>query len=115
MIPQPTVTQGEKTDKLDNFIGSGFALIAQDAAGAEALAALEMDTFLGQDLAKLFIPFRETSTAMPVTATDDPYAKLLRAHRDEILLIRPDRYCAAAFMPKGLLDGLNAYKQSLGA
>jgi 3-(3-hydroxy-phenyl)propionate hydroxylase len=115
MIPQPTVTQGEKTDKLDNFIGSGFALIAQDAAGAEALAALEMDTFLGQDLAKLFIPFRETSTAMPVTATDDPYAKLLRAHRDEILLIRPDRYCAAAFTPKDLCDGLTTYKRRLGA
>lgn len=106
MIPQPIVTQNARNLRMDDVLGVGFALIAQDQAGADALAELEAETFLGLPLGKLSLPFRTGAGA----TTDSPWAKPLRTHRDEILLIRPDRYCAAAFSPETLAEGLAEYE-----
>jgi 3-(3-hydroxy-phenyl)propionate hydroxylase len=110
MIAQPDLIGPEGATRLDDEMGPGFALIAQDAAGAEALAALAETTLMGLPLAKLFVPLREVSDAMPVFETSDDRARPLRTHRDEILLIRPDRYCAAAIRPEDLSEGLSAYR-----
>lgn len=110
MIPQPDLTSGDETVKLDSLLGPGFALIAQDAAGAEALAALGETEFSGLPLGKVYIPYRAASDAMPATPAADDRVRLLRTHRDQILLIRPDRYCGGAFDPDGLDSGLAAYK-----
>lgn len=109
MIAQPTVQMNQTTYKLDHLLGVGFALIAQDAAGARALAALEQMHYAGLPLAKLYLPFGPASHDFPAATTDDDRAKLLRAHRDQIMLIRPDRYCAAAFSPDRLEQMLDAY------
>lgn len=113
MIPQPDIVLNGQSMKLDAALGHGFALIAQDGAGAEALAVLPDNDFLGLPLGRAYLPFRDSADAMPAAQCDDPRARLLRAHRDEILLIRPDRYCAAAFAPADLRAGLDRYRALL--
>ncbi|MDK3018822.1 bifunctional 3-(3-hydroxy-phenyl)propionate/3-hydroxycinnamic acid hydroxylase MhpA [Pseudodonghicola flavimaris] len=113
MIPQPDVTAAGATVKLDSLLGPGFALIAQDAAGAEALAACDIADFAGLPLAKVYLPYGAVSEAMAAAMPADDRVRLLRTHRDQILLIRPDRYCAAAFEPAGLRAGLAAYADRL--
>ena len=113
MIPQPDVVFGGETVKLDSLLGPGFALIAQDAAGAAALAALDLPAYAGLPLGKVYVPYGTTSTAMEPAMPADDRDRLMRTHRDQILLIRPDRYCGAAFDPAGLEAGLAAYTASL--
>lgn len=109
MIPQPDMTLNGRTQKLDTLLGSGFALIAQDGPGAQALAACDAVSFQGLPVGRVFCPFRGAAGPMPAATTSDPRAKPLRTHRDEILLIRPDRYAAAAFSPDALSDGMARY------
>lgn len=113
MIPQPDIELAGVVQKLDAALGVGFALIAQDQAGAEALSKLETDGLMGLSLGKVYLPYRDASSAMPAAKTHDPRVKLLRTHRDQILLIRPDRYCAAAFAPEDLADGISQYIKRL--
>lgn len=117
MIPQPDVLRGRETVKLDQLLGNGFALIAQDQAGVDALSALPRDTFAGLLLSKMFL---NTGTScdpktLQSASTQDARAKPLRTHRDQVLLIRPDRYCAAAFAPDDLNIALAAYGAQIGA
>jgi len=114
MIPQPDVDSGGRVQKLDSLLGPGFALIAQDGPGTEALAAFDEAEFLSLPLGRVFCPFRDAVGPMPAARTSDPRAKRLRTHRDEILLIRPDRYAAAAFAPGELADGMARYKAIFG-
>jgi len=107
MIPQPKIELDGQSGLLDEFLGSGFALIAQDKSGIEAMNRLPMNDYLGLPLAKLALPYKSGAGARSVS----PWAKPLRTHRDEILLIRPDRYCAAAFDPADLMDGLLSYEE----
>jgi 3-(3-hydroxy-phenyl)propionate hydroxylase len=111
MIPQPEVTLNGAATKLDALLGTGFALVAQDRAGAVALAGLDRERFLGLPLGKVSLPFRQSD--IPGATTDSPWARPLRTHRDEILLIRPDRYCAAAFLPADLTAMLAAFEGQL--
>ncbi|MCB1397951.1 MAG: bifunctional 3-(3-hydroxy-phenyl)propionate/3-hydroxycinnamic acid hydroxylase [Rhodobacter sp.] len=113
MIPQPDVTRDGAVHKLDDLLGVGFGLIAQDAAGAQALAGLDRAGYAGLPLARVYLPYGAVSGAMPTATTDDPRARLFRAHRDQILLIRPDRYVAAAFAPEALVQGLDAYSAAI--
>ncbi|WP_205470462.1 bifunctional 3-(3-hydroxy-phenyl)propionate/3-hydroxycinnamic acid hydroxylase [Breoghania sp. L-A4] len=53
MIPQPDIRTNGAPGPLDSALGTGFALIAQDETGAEALAALEDTDLLGLPLEKL--------------------------------------------------------------
>ncbi|WP_317930400.1 bifunctional 3-(3-hydroxy-phenyl)propionate/3-hydroxycinnamic acid hydroxylase [Halioxenophilus sp. WMMB6] len=110
MIPQPDLLFEGESRKLDSLLGPGFALIAQDAIGAEALAAFEETELLGLSLERVFIPYRDAKGPLPAAHCSDTRVKLLRTHRDQVLLIRPDRYCAAAFAPEELVEGLRLYK-----
>ncbi len=113
MIPQPVVSDGSKDTKLDELLGPGFALIAQDDAGAKALAALDVDQIAGQPLSRTYLPYVGKSDAMDGVVPCDDHVRMLRTHRDEILLVRPDRYAAAAFRPEQLRDGLAAFARIL--
>lgn len=113
MIPQPDVVLDGARHKLDALLGPGFALIAQDRAGAAALARVPDRAFAGLPLGRVFLPYRNATGPMPAARTDDPRVRLLRAHRDEVLLIRPDRYAAAAFAPDVLSEGLAEYEWML--
>ena len=116
MIPQPDVLAEGGAAPLDALLGPGFALIAQDAAGAAAIAALGRDALCGLPLGKVQIPWAGAAAAPGVAsaAAQDDRARLLRAHRDQVLLVRPDRYVAAACAPGALAETLAAWEARLG-
>ncbi|MWB79105.1 bifunctional 3-(3-hydroxy-phenyl)propionate/3-hydroxycinnamic acid hydroxylase [Pseudooceanicola sp. 216_PA32_1] len=104
MIPQPLLAGG---GRLDDRLGPGFALIAQDAAGAAALEAMTQDSFLGLPLARVQLDTCGIATGLALA--DPGVARPLRTHRDQVLLVRPDRYCAAAFAPEDIAAALADY------
>lgn len=116
MIAQPNVQVGLETVKLDTLLGNGFALIAQDQAGADALAKVTRSELGGLALKTLALDTgnRITSTSTVLAKVIDDRSKPLRTHRDQVLLIRPDRYCAAAFSPSELNAGLEDFVNLLG-
>ncbi|MBR9764710.1 MAG: bifunctional 3-(3-hydroxy-phenyl)propionate/3-hydroxycinnamic acid hydroxylase [Rhodobacteraceae bacterium] len=111
MIPQPELS-GAVPGLLDEALGPGFALIAQDAAGAAALEALEQTSLMGLPLAKVVLD--TAGRGVGLAPADATVARPFRTHRDQILLIRPDRYCAAATAPGALGRMLKDYAAALG-
>ncbi len=99
MLPQPEVTAREGRCKLDALLGSGFALIAQHAAGAETLRHLTHPLWRKLAPARVYLnaaPGVEDASVIAATPLDALHQPLL-AHRDQVLLVRPDRYVAGAF------------------
>lgn len=116
MIPQPFVDSAAGQLRLDDILGAGFALIAQDHAGAMALSRIDAATLAGLPLARICL---QTDPAVALaegwTRIADPrFARPFRTHRDRILLIRPDRYCAASIAPEALPDLMGRFQRSLG-
>lgn len=104
MIPQPLLASG---GLLDDQLGPGFALIAQDAAGAEALKTVTRRSFLGLPLSKVQLDTGGHGSGLK--PSDPGVARPFRTHRDQLLLVRPDRYCAAAIAPAEIEVVLEAY------
>lgn len=114
MIPQPTVvTDGRDGALLDEYLGSGFALIGQSDRAAQVLSALERTTFLGLPLARIDLDTMGRATGDALRPRDREIARPLLTHRDQILLIRPDRYCAMAVFPEALGEALARYEAML--
>lgn len=109
MIPQPEVWQGGKTQLLDDFTGSGFCLIAQNDEGAAALAALKQDTLQGLPLTTVTLDTMGRGDHAALRPVDMQTTRPLLTHRDQIMLVRPDRYCAAAFYPEALEGALERF------
>ena len=108
MLPQPMLRTPQGEVLLDQLLGPGFALIAQDAAGRAVLDRLDRDRLCGLPLARLQLG------AGGLAPSDPETARPLRTHRDQILLVRPDRYCAAAVAPEALDAMLATWDSRLG-
>ena len=101
MMPQPPMrgVDGAVT-RLDDVIGAGFALIAQQKSTARAM--VDLREILWPELEPTLITIGDSlslnvdgvTTLVPEAS---PAMPALRAHRDQIILVRPDRYVAAAF------------------
>ncbi|MGB7305748.1 MAG: FAD-dependent monooxygenase [Burkholderiaceae bacterium] len=115
MMPQPQVICADgATVLLDELLGAGFSLIVQDAAGAQALARLTGPIWSVLAPIRVFLNFGAAGPVpnlfgcvmaqIPKAAelsdnarkANDSYARPLRSHRGQILLVRPDRYVAGA-------------------
>lgn len=109
MIPQPRVPTGGGTVLLDERLGPGFALITQSPAARAAATGISHE-MLCLPMAHVHLdngdPFSDTANWMRI----DPSARPLLTHRDQVMLVRPDRYCAASFDPAELVSGLNRYR-----
>lgn len=97
MLPNPALAGG---GHLDDTLGPGFALIAQDAACRAWLQAADL---AGWPIAPARVPLDRAAIAPRA-------ARPLRAHRDAIMLIRPDRYVMGAFAPDAAARFLQALK-----
>lgn len=117
MIAQPDVETESDVVKLDALLGNGFALIAQDQAGADALSDLDLKELAGLPLSRVVLDngVERPKGPLPVSKVLDERGIPLRTHRDQLMLIRPDRYCAATFSPCDLEAGLQAYTSILRA
>lgn len=109
MVPQPRV--GREARLLDEHLGAGFSLVAQDEAGRQALHRFGRDTLLGLPLNKVHID----PLGLGRDARAQSVARPLLTHRDQIMLVRPDRYCAAAFAPDRLQAELERYSSLCSA
>ncbi|MEO3385324.1 bifunctional 3-(3-hydroxy-phenyl)propionate/3-hydroxycinnamic acid hydroxylase [Mesorhizobium sp. CAU 1741] len=104
MIPQPTIGAGERRRLLDRDLGPGFALVSQSEAGRRALDGLDLQELFGLPLAKFHLDPQPRVRPLGDAPVDER-TRILRpllTHRDQIMLVRPDRYCAAAFQPDSL-------------
>ena len=109
MIPQPRI--GSEARLLDDHLGEGFALIAQNEPGRRALEQLDQGRLLGFPLNKVIFEPDGLSGEQDRAGIARP----LLTHRDQIMLIRPDRYCAAAFAPERLQAELERYSSLCSA
>lgn len=135
MLPQPPVqwtgcSVRDDTEKLhprlDDVIGPGFGLIAQQEAAVHAMVRLRSE--LWPELAPTCVALGDglpEEVAGILTLRPDrghehvsrPMAAI-RAHRDQVILVRPDRYVAAALFPDqhyGVQNVVSAFRKVLGS
>jgi 3-(3-hydroxy-phenyl)propionate hydroxylase len=104
MLPQPMVVAGAGPVLLDELLGPGFSLIGQEAVVPEiGSLANPLWARLKPKLVHLspndggLGRYGGVVRARPCIAAE---AAPLRAHRDQLMLVRPDRYVAGAFAPE---------------
>lgn len=112
MIPQPRVPTQDGDVPLDRLLGAGFSLITQSTAAKNAAAHIGSELF-GLPITHVHLENIAVTANNAGWMQTDPAARPLRTHRDQVMLIRPDRYCAASFEPAELAAGLERYKSLL--
>jgi len=110
MLPQPDVTGADgNTVKLDDLLGAGFCLLAIGADAAAALADLDQPVWAHLEARRVaLLPADgEPGDGLPrerlciAEIAPGNISRKLEPYRGRILLIRPDRYVAAACSPAG--------------
>lgn len=105
MLPQPDVIDaaGERR-KLDDVLGTGFALLSLDAGPEAALVRLDQPIWHQlQATRTALVSDRVESAANGIACVAAPTGSIVRNfsdYRGKVLLVRPDRYVAAAIDPK---------------
>ena len=116
MLPQPAVLdETQQVQLLDSHLGSGFCLLGPIDALTQIQPKLATGIWKKLDLSLVALNW-PSQQAMPddsvdgitrievadgsepgVDAQNLTYARPIRTHRDQVILIRPDRYVAGAF------------------
>jgi 3-(3-hydroxy-phenyl)propionate hydroxylase len=118
MIPQPQLHIGATTGRLDDLIGPRFALLVQ-AADIEAYV-LQHRAALWPELSPMVLSLAPGESLRQADFVrgkliDASIAIPMRAHRDQIMLVRPDRYLAVAFWPHSSAEVVPAFRALLTA
>lgn len=120
MIPNPRLQRaGGESCLLDDVLGDGFALLAQDDDGEAWIRHEGLKLFARFEPASFRLDWAENNAA----SGESPRAMVqerqvgapLLAHRDQVLLIRPDRYVAGAFAPADAKRFRDAFARKLQA
>ncbi|MGX1305282.1 3-(3-hydroxy-phenyl)propionate hydroxylase [Amorphus suaedae] len=112
MIPQPILSDAGGTP-LDDRLGPGFSLVSQSEAARAAIEAFEPRELMGLPLARVHLGTTDDPGRLGDWARSYPIARPLLTHRDQIMLVRPDRYCAAAMAPTMLAPTMARYRDLL--
>ena len=91
MLPNPNIKDNGRIVFLDTLLGTNFTLIAQSEPGRSWLRELDENTW-PIELEKVYL---SDDTGAP----DMKGYRPIRAHRDQVILLRPDRYVLGAFKP----------------
>jgi 3-(3-hydroxy-phenyl)propionate hydroxylase len=116
MLPQPDVTDKDgRIHRLDDLMGKGFCLLALSANPGKLFSILE-GVDLGVEAQRLCLlpkDYRHPDDMRLLWARDHNGGMnaYLEAYGDHILVIRPDRYVAAAIPMTGAKRVLKAFKQ----
>ncbi|MFP6775136.1 MAG: bifunctional 3-(3-hydroxy-phenyl)propionate/3-hydroxycinnamic acid hydroxylase [Alphaproteobacteria bacterium] len=114
MLPQPDLLGPAR---LDDALGAGFALLAQAEDTAAFVAANQDLLWPELSPSRVFLSPAAAAALDGITslvAKPGPGLVTVRAHRDQILLVRPDRYVAAAFWPEGAAAAVTAFRDAVG-
>jgi 3-(3-hydroxy-phenyl)propionate hydroxylase len=116
MIPQPWLHVSEKTVPLDDLIGCNFAILVQSRALEQF--ALEHRAELWPELKPAIVRLgddrpTESKSDSHCGPDSDDVAFPLRAHRDQLLLVRPDRYAALAFWPEQWRKAVSDFRHAV--
>ncbi|MBD0417212.1 bifunctional 3-(3-hydroxy-phenyl)propionate/3-hydroxycinnamic acid hydroxylase [Oryzicola mucosus] len=116
MLPQPRVPAEVGLVALDERLGVGFALVTQSDDAYQAAMCVQQKSLLGLPLSHVWLDRaalggRDGGAWM----RRDAVARPLLTHRDQVMLVRPDRYCAAVFDPAELATGLRRYEALFSA
>jgi 3-(3-hydroxy-phenyl)propionate hydroxylase len=103
LLPQPTVRTAEGRDVLlDNTIGPRFALLVRNSRPEQVFAALQQPVWdMLRAVRIALLPPGSALTKLPhgvvVAECDEKFAAALGSDRNNVILVRPDRYVAACF------------------
>lgn len=102
LLPQPRVNfAGAGSVPLDDVLGNRFALLLRTARPVEAFASLQHPVWDALGAARVALLPPGTQAAIPglhcVHEADGPPEARLALGSEEVLLLRPDHYVAAAF------------------
>ncbi|MEX2454587.1 MAG: bifunctional 3-(3-hydroxy-phenyl)propionate/3-hydroxycinnamic acid hydroxylase, partial [Rhodospirillaceae bacterium] len=102
MLPQPAVRDADGRDcLLDAMLGPGFALLALDLDPETAFSGLDQPVWTALDARRVVLRYDGGVPPGPdgvcVAGTAAPVSAGFARYRQRILLVRPDRYVAAAF------------------
>lgn len=126
MLPQPVVkTSDGGTAKLDDVMGPGFCLLAIGADAATALADLNQPVWTQLETRRVVLVHDPDESAKSVTRNDDAAGLTvgitpdampgkLEPYRGKVLLIRPDRYVAAAFAAENAATAADSLVAQMG-
>jgi 3-(3-hydroxy-phenyl)propionate hydroxylase len=101
-IPQPRVFDSEthRTALLDEVTGSGWTLLAVDVPAAEHQSARDLVSWLDPYFARVVTDERLPSDGAPTLVDlDGGLDAAFAAYRGAFVLVRPDRFVAAAWAP----------------
>jgi 3-(3-hydroxy-phenyl)propionate hydroxylase len=115
MLPQVELdAAASDAARMDDALGDGFVLLAQ---------APDTVHFMAQNQEALWPELRPVPVLLGDAMVPGGVTRLIprsglalaavRAHRDQILLIRPDRYVAAAFWPDDAMAAVAAFRAHL--
>jgi 3-(3-hydroxy-phenyl)propionate hydroxylase len=116
MIPQPRVRSAGEAVLLDELIGANFSILVQSRE--LAAFAREQSRYLWPELKPAIITLLESNPKAPWPDSDSvieepEVAFPLRAHRDQLLLVRPDRFAAVAFWPAQMREVVDEFRTVL--
>ena len=117
MLPQVILENPDsKVARLDDFLGNGFAIIIQDERLVEKAIGVSKNLFNGEQLKIIFMG--KTASKMLYCVThllpkEDVLLNRIWSHRDQIILVRPDRYVAASFSDENQSKTLNKLRKIL--
>ena len=119
MLPQPVVKTLQGEAKLDDVTGPGFALVAVGGDGAAALARLDQPVWAHLGAARVGLSLdgvaRGAGNGVEVVGlSSTALPRKLQPYAGKIILVRPDRYVAAAFAPAGAEDAAQALARQIG-
>jgi len=117
MLPQLFFEKvNSRISRLDDFLGNDFAIIIQDERLIEKAIDVGKNLFNKKQLTIIFIGKTNVKMLDFVThllPSEDILFKRICAHRDKIILVRPDRYVAASFSNENQCDILDKLREVL--
>lgn len=116
MFPQPLVEQDGKLVRLDDVLRSGFAVLCFGAEPADLAAKLGgLPEKLGAKLVGCLprtLAFAATPLGVMLRDQSGEIGALL-GDKPAVIVLRPDRYVAAAFSPEDIAAGIRAVERMI--